>query len=441
MSMDFLHHQFRIGVLAVLCITAASTHPVHAQSTTSMDSPEWYVGIGTGINFSKLHFSELDEELYPDNNSNFSGVFSVFAEYDFGYSRSFAIRPQLSFLTCGGKLSNIGRGYFANYDYPDNNPEKLEDAIYQLKATYFDIRVPFIYQFGKSSWNLRPYVYVAPVIGFVTGGHVTARQEFVNGDFDGVRYKLSKANMSSTRFAGAVGLGAKWQIKIHDTHFYIGADVSYEFGFTDTYGSKEKDGKLNVVSFFPTTDHVYGSRKISGIEASLTLGVPLSVFRKKTPIAIEPPTIATYIEPERPVTVIEEIEKACYTLDEIIDLMSKGKPVAGKTICAIDDVNFEFGKSSITPSSNEYLQKLAQTLKRTNAIICVKGHTDNVGSEKFNLELSKQRALEVVKYLHNYGVDESKLRYEYYGMSRPLTNNDTEEGRRLNRRVEFEILK
>lgn len=90
---------------------------------------------------------------------------------------------------------------------------------------------------------------------------------------------------------------------------------------------------------------------------------------------------------------------------------------------------------------DKYLKKLAETLKRTNAGIRVKGHTDNVGTEEFNLELSKQRALEVVRQLEKYGVDSSKLSYEYFGMSRPLSDNDTEKGRRMNRRVEIEILK
>ena len=438
MSMDFYKH-LRRGLLLGVSLTAAGVSPAFAQGPADSDEAEWYVGIGAGMNFSQLQYSELDKELYPDNNFNFSGVFSVFAEYDFGRSRCFAVRPQLSFLTRGGKLSNIGRGYFANYDYPETDPDKLEDVVYQLKATYFDIRIPLIYQIGPASWRVRPYAYVAPVLGFVTGGHVNARQEFADGVVEGVRYELSKANMSALRFAAAVGIGAKWQIMINDAPFFIGADLSYEFGVTDTYSSREKDGDVNGISFFPAASRVYGSRRLSGFEAALTFGVPFSAFRKKAP---EPPVVQVIQEPVRPAPVAPaKVEKQCYTLDEIIDLMTKGQSVAGKTICAIDDVNFEFGKSSITPSSNQYLQKLAETLKRTNANICVKGHTDNVGTEEFNLELSRQRALEVLRYLRNYGVDESKLSYEYYGMSRPLTSNDTEDGRRLNRRVEFEILK
>ena len=123
-------------------------------------------------------------------------------------------------------------------------------------------------------------------------------------------------------------------------------------------------------------------------------------------------------------------------------MMSRGESVSGKTICAIDDaVNFDFGKSNIKSESYSYLNTLAETLIRTNSKIKIKGHTDNRGTEEFNMNLSRERAISVMQYLVQRGVSPDKLSYEAYGMSKPLTENDTDEGRRLNRRVEFEILK
>ena len=63
-----------------------------------------------------------------------------------------------------------------------------------------------------------------------------------------------------------------------------------------------------------------------------------------------------------------------------------------------------------------------------------------MGTEEFNLKLSKERAQAVAKYLESKGVHKDKLTFSYYGMSQPLSTNDTEEGRTMNRRVEFEIL-
>ena len=137
--------------------------------------------------------------------------------------------------------------------------------------------------------------------------------------------------------------------------------------------------------------------------------------------------------------VIAKPEKPCYTLEEINDLIAKNESVKGKTICAISDINFDFGESTIQPASYPYLNQLAQTIIKMNCNINVKGHTDNVGSNDFNMKLSRQRAEAVMNYLIDQGVDKQKISYMYYGSSKPLSTNNTEEGRTTNRRVEFEI--
>lgn len=69
----------------------------------------------------------------------------------------------------------------------------------------------------------------------------------------------------------------------------------------------------------------------------------------------------------------------------------------------------------------------------------VKGHTDNTGSHDFNMKLSRNRAEAVVNYLKKTGVAEKQLSFSYYGETCPLSDNSTESGRSVNRRVEFEI--
>ena len=84
---------------------------------------------------------------------------------------------------------------------------------------------------------------------------------------------------------------------------------------------------------------------------------------------------------------------------------------------------------------------MAEILIRTNSKVEVKGHTDNVGSDDYNMELSRKRAKAVRDQLVRLGVKKDNLSFSYYGSSIPLTTNDTDEGRTLNRRVEFEIQK
>jgi OOP family OmpA-OmpF porin len=71
----------------------------------------------------------------------------------------------------------------------------------------------------------------------------------------------------------------------------------------------------------------------------------------------------------------------------------------------------------------------------------IAGHTDAVGDDRSNLELSGARAAAVRQYLVDHGVSAARLTSNGYGESRPVATNDTDEGRQLNRRVEFIILK
>jgi outer membrane protein OmpA-like peptidoglycan-associated protein len=70
----------------------------------------------------------------------------------------------------------------------------------------------------------------------------------------------------------------------------------------------------------------------------------------------------------------------------------------------------------------------------------IEGHTDNRGNADMNLDLSKRRAASVRQWLVDHGVESERLESEGYGLTRPIASNDTDEGRALNRRVEFKIL-
>ncbi|MEI7803078.1 MAG: OmpA family protein [Bacteroidota bacterium] len=67
----------------------------------------------------------------------------------------------------------------------------------------------------------------------------------------------------------------------------------------------------------------------------------------------------------------------------------------------------------------------------------IAGHTDNVGTSEFNMQLSKARAESVREYLISRGLKASRFIIEYYGETKPIDTNDTEEGRQKNRRVEM----
>jgi outer membrane protein OmpA-like peptidoglycan-associated protein len=69
------------------------------------------------------------------------------------------------------------------------------------------------------------------------------------------------------------------------------------------------------------------------------------------------------------------------------------------------------------------------------------GHTDNVSSQKFNMELSRKRVEMVKKYFTLKGISADRFVLKWYGSSKPIAPNNTEEGKQKNRRVEFLIIK
>ena len=83
---------------------------------------------------------------------------------------------------------------------------------------------------------------------------------------------------------------------------------------------------------------------------------------------------------------------------------------------------------------------LARIEARGNAHVSVLGHTDGTGEDGYNLDLSKRRAEAAATYLEEHGVPRSSLTVEGYGESRPVSENDSPEGRRKNRRVEIVIV-
>ena len=107
----------------------------------------------------------------------------------------------------------------------------------------------------------------------------------------------------------------------------------------------------------------------------------------------------------------------------------------------LDNVEFDFGKSTLRPESYNALDDLVDYLKRkTNERIEIGGHTDNVGSDAKNLVLSLERAKSIVAYLIAKGIENDRLVAKGYGAEEPIEENTTGEGRQKNRRTEVKIL-
>lgn len=105
------------------------------------------------------------------------------------------------------------------------------------------------------------------------------------------------------------------------------------------------------------------------------------------------------------------------------------------------DVFFATGESEVLPQSYNELRRLQDFLEENPKVtIELRGHTDNQGTVEFNRRLSEARAKAVMDYLVARGIDAKRLRYRGFGKSMPVDTNDTPEGRRRNRRVEYRVL-
>ncbi|MEO8235194.1 MAG: OmpA family protein, partial [Flavobacterium sp.] len=106
------------------------------------------------------------------------------------------------------------------------------------------------------------------------------------------------------------------------------------------------------------------------------------------------------------------------------------------------EILFDTNKATIKASSTNVLKELGNALQENSAVkISITGHTDNIGSESDNQKLSEQRAESVKTYLNkNFGIDKSRITTQGKGATEPIIDNKSEETRKQNRRVEFNVI-
>lgn len=172
-------------------------------------------------------------------------------------------------------------------------------------------------------------------------------------------------------------------------------------GITDGYGTP-RFRILGTVAFFPQV-----AKKIAEPEPE----------PEPEPVAAPPPP------PPPPPKVEPKVE------------------VTREKIAISDKVYFEFDSDKINPVSFPLLDKVADVIIKNPRLkrIRVEGHTDNVGSDEYNLDLSSRRSRSVMNYLISKNVENSHLTYKGFGFRKPKTSNATPRGRAINRRVEFII--
>ncbi|SPD72785.1 conserved exported hypothetical protein [uncultured Desulfobacterium sp.] len=155
---------------------------------------------------------------------------------------------------------------------------------------------------------------------------------------------------------------------------------------------------------------------------------------------------AAPVEPPKPVKVVEKPKDSdgdgVFDNEDKCPGTPKGATVNEFGCWVIKNVHFDFDKYNIKPQYYPDLDQVVTVLEKNPGLnVEVQGHTDNMGTEQYNQRLSERRAMAVMNYFVDKGIAKGRLSASGYGFSKPVTTNDTEEGRAKNRRVQLNPVK
>jgi outer membrane protein OmpA-like peptidoglycan-associated protein len=147
------------------------------------------------------------------------------------------------------------------------------------------------------------------------------------------------------------------------------------------------------------------------------------------------------VEKKGYVNLLEKLDIQTLKLN-VLEMNFKLQPIEVGTLVNLKSVLFYMGTTSLLEESYPELDAIVDFLKTNPKVeIELEGHTDNRGDAKKNVVLSQERVGKIKSYLVSKGVSSKRVKGKGFGGSKPIATSDSEEARRLNRRVEFLIVK
>lgn len=407
------------------------------------DGPVTISADGKTMYFSRDSHSEKEFEKNKKLNTKFGQVYLYKATKD------------------GEKWSNVKSLPFNSKDYSNSSPSLSKDG----KTLYFSSNMPG--SIGETDiWKVAinaDGTYGKPE-NMGTKINTEGKEQFPQITDDNVLYFSSN---------GHIGLGGldvyMVDLKTNNQIENLGKPVNSEkddFGFS-----------FNVtknVGFFSSNragaDNIYMADPLCGVEAMIVVtdaktGALLSNARvaildaKKNVIATQTTTangeIMYPVECNTAYSIQgskDGYESGVFSIAatnggkvKVAAALNPIDVIVTETEIILKEINFEYNKSNITAEGAFELDKLVQVLKNNESmVIMAKAHTDNRGSDKYNMDLSDRRAKATVQYVISKGIDKSRITGKGYGESEPKVDckeNCTEEEHAQNRRSEFMIVK
>jgi outer membrane protein OmpA-like peptidoglycan-associated protein len=262
---------------------------------------------------------------------------------------------------------------------------------------------------------------------------------------DGRNNALTPHNFLVTTYSA--GIGDMWPLSIGRYDFAIRAEAVYRYGHrADTVDRRAGD--------------IAAPNDFNDVLVNVGLQLPLGM---RQPVAAPAEEAVAVVEPVAPVDSdgdgVPDERDQCPNTPAGTQVNEVGCPLAPPPCkspeagqkadlsgCAVGDtvtlrgVNFDFDKATLTLNAKTILDDVAAALLAAPDIrFEIGGHTDSKGSDSYNQHLSEQRANSVMQYLGEHGVEAPRMTAAGYGETQPIADNNTDEGREINRRVELKI--
>ncbi len=399
----------QVGFLIVLGTT----------STAAFAGDGWYLGASAGATFADSQKFKVDFANQTVNNR--SGRFAKVDLQDGwiggiggGYAFSSGLRTELVFDRRRNDLDKLvqpASGPFGNQGGPATNVRGHEIVNSAMANVWFDL--------FKSSW-FHPYI---------GGGGGYAQLSLRDAGYNNVDFLSKHDALLAYQYGGGltIDLGPHWAVSL-DYRRFATEKGKFNLLADDSSPSKFKFGYEADEAFLSVRYYFDGKPEAP---------------REEAPQAEEPVTVVEPVEAEIPV--------AESTPGPVAPSATCEAPKPGQRIsldgCKVGDtlvlrgVTFEFNKATLTPDAKSILDEVADELNARGDIkVEVDGHTDSRGSDSYNQQLSEGRADAVKAYLAERGIDPSRMTANGFGETQPIADNETDEGRELNRRVELKVI-
>lgn len=381
-----IHHRMRAAAWAVFA--AGLPAAVHAGDGA-------YIGAEGGANWQNGQSLQQNGGNVGDLKFKTGWVGGVTG----GYGFSNGLRPELELDYRRNDLKEAGNGFGST------GASGFENADTAMANLWYDFKAPTGF-----------FSVVHPYLGGGAGGaRVAARSPAIGG--------VQGGNAYDTVFAYQGGAGIGFDLTPHLT---VSADYRYV---------QSNRGSFDVGAGAPVDARYRADSAMIGVRYSFgETPAPVQVAEAAPPPPPPPPAPPLDTDGDG---VPDSIDK-CPNTPHGFKVDADGCIIQQTLV--VRSVDFEFNSARLTAPSRDTLDEVAAGLAGQGSLnVEVNGYTDSVGSAAYNLKLSQQRADAVRDYLVSKGVDGSRLAARGFGKDNPIAANDTDEGRALNRRVEFEV--